>query len=186
MKIYWYGKTCFELVNNEKNQEPVFIIIDPIDKTYPKKDTTVLLLSYALEYGKKEKPFTISAQGEYEVKDIHFQAIPAEKGKLIFVIKCDHIKICHLGKLEQGELSENVLKELGRIDILMVNAGEDDKTKMIKQIEPAIIIPMDYDNIDLFLKKLGEKSIEPVDFYKVQKKDFEEVEEAKIVVLNKK
>jgi len=186
MKIYWHGKTCFELVNNEKNQEPVSIVIDPIDKTYPKKDTNVLLLSHALEYNKKEKPFVISAAGEYEVKDIFFQAIPTKEQGLIFIIKFDNVKICHLGNIQANDLEEAVLKELGRIDVLFIGAGEEDKTKIIKQLEPSIIIPMDYDNVELFLKRLAEKHIDPVDYYKIQKRNFDAMEEAEIIVLNKK
>lgn len=186
MKIYWHGKTCFEIINNEKSQEPTSIVIDPIDKNYPKKETDVLLLTHKLDYNKKEKPFIISAAGEYEVKDVYFQAIPLEQNGLIFVIRFNGIKICHLGKLEEAELSEDELRELGRIDILFIGAGDQDKTKIIKQLEPAVIIPMDYDNIDLFLKRLGEKPIESADYYKIQKKNFENAEEAEIVILNKK
>jgi hypothetical protein len=45
---------------------------------------------------------------------------------------------------------------------------------------------MDYDNVEGFLKKLGESNKESTDYYKVQKKDFDNLEEAEIIVLNKK
>ncbi|HOI60232.1 MAG TPA: MBL fold metallo-hydrolase [Candidatus Pacearchaeota archaeon] len=187
MKIYWHGKTCFEIIINEKTQEPVSVIIDPIDKTYPKKDTDILVLTHAVEYNKKEKVFTISAAGEYEIKDVYVQGIPLKEGGLIFIIKSEGIKICHLGKTDIKELSDDELGKLGLIDILLINAGEeDDKTRIIKQLEPATIIPMDYDNVEGFLKKLGESNKESTDYYKVQKKDFDNLEEAEIIVLNKK
>jgi L-ascorbate metabolism protein UlaG (beta-lactamase superfamily) len=104
MKIYWHGKTCFEIIINEKTQEPVSVIIDPIDKTYPKKDTDILVLTHAVEYNKKEKVFTISAAGEYEIKDVYVQGIPLKEGGLIFIIKSEGIKICHLGKTDIKEL----------------------------------------------------------------------------------
>ena len=187
MKIYWHGKTCFEIIINEKTQEPVSVIIDPIDKTYPKKDTDILVLTHPVDYNKKEKAFTVSAAGEYEVKDVYIQGIPLKDGGLIFIIKSEGIKICHLGKTDIKELSDEEIGQFGLIDILLINAGEeDDKTKIIKQLEPATIIPMDYENVNAFLKKLGESDKQAVDYYKVQKKDFEDLEEAEIIVLNKK
>ena len=186
MKIYWHGKTCFEIIVNEKTQEPISIIIDPVDKTYPTKDNNILLLTHAVEYNKKEKVFTISAAGEYEVNEVYIQGVPLKDGGLIFIIKAEHIKICHLGEIKANELSEEEIKELGLIDILLINGGENDKTKIIKQLEPLVIIPMDYENVDLFLKRLGENNKEPVDYYKVQKRDLEGKEEAEIIVLNKK
>ena len=97
------------------------------------------------------------------------QGVPLKDDGLIFIIKAENIKICHLGEIKANELSEEEIKELGLIDILLINGGENDKTKIIKQLEPLVIIPMDYENVDLFLKRLGENNKEPVDYYKVQK-----------------
>lgn len=185
MKIFWHGKTCFEIIINEKTQEPVSLIIDPVDENYPKKETNILLLTHEMKHS-KEKVFTVSSAGEYEVKDVYIQAIPLKLGGLIFVIKAEGIKLCHLGNIEESELLENELKELGMINILFINAGEEDKTKIIKQIEPSIIIPMDYEEVETFLKRLGESNKEGVDYYKLQQKDLEGREEAEIIVLNKK
>ena len=185
MKIFWHGKTCFEIVISDKKREPALILIDPIDKNYPKKDTDILILTHTCEYNKKEKPFTISAAGEYEVKDVFVQSIPIN-GNNIVVLKIDGIKFCHLGKLEGNKLTDKEMSEIGRVDILFIGAGEEDKTKIINQLEPAIAIPMDYENIETFLKRMGEKEIQGEDYYKVQKKNFEEFEKTEIIVLNKK
>ncbi|MDD4661804.1 MAG: MBL fold metallo-hydrolase [Candidatus Pacebacteria bacterium] len=185
MKIYWHGKTCFEIIINEKTQDPVSIIIDPVDETYPKKDTNILLLTHDIKHS-KEKVFTVSSAGEYEVKDVYIQAIPLKAGGLIYIIKGEGVKLCHLGVIQNNELSEEDLKNLGTVNVLFIEGGEDDKTKMIKQIEPSIIIPMNYENPELFLKRLGENNKDSVDYYKVQQKDLEGREEAEIIVLNKK
>ena len=186
MKIFWHGKTCFEIESNGKTREPISIIIDPIDKNYPTKDNHILLLTHPCEYNKKEKAFTISAPGEYEVREVFIQGIPAKEQKVIYLIKLNEFKICHLGTILESELSESALKEIGDVDILMLPASEDDKTKIVNQIEPAVVIPMDYDNLDLFLKRMGEKQIDPIDYYKGVKKNIEESEKTDIVILNKK
>ena len=183
MKIYWYGKTCFEIIINEKTQEPVSVVIDPIEQNFSKKDIDISILTHASEY---KKGFTITAAGEYEVKDVYIRGIPLKEGGLIFIIKAEGMKLCHLGGIDLDELTEEQLSNLGLIDVLFIGGGEDDKTRMIKQIEPAVVIPMDYDNPELFLKRVGVSEKEAVDFYKPQKKNFEELEKAEVIVLNKK
>jgi len=186
MKIYWYGKTCFEIITNEKTQDPVSIVIDPINTNFPKKDTNILVLTHPVEYNKKEKVFTISAAGEYEVKDVYVRGIPLKEGGLIFILKAEGMKICHLGGASVNELTEEQISSIGSVDVLFISGGEEDKTKMIKQIEPAIVIPMDYNDVELFLKRVGATGKEGVDYYKPQKKNFDEPEEVEVIVLNKK
>jgi len=187
MKIYWHGKTCFEIIVKERTQNPVSIIIDPKDKTYPKKENDILILTHALDYDKRRKIFNASLPGEYEVNEVYIQGIPLNKnGSLIFIIKSENIKMCHLGKNDETELSEAIIEELGLIDILFINGGEIDKTKIIKQLEPKIVIPMNFEDVSLFLKRLGEEKKEPISYYKVRKRDLEEKEKAEIIVLKKK
>jgi L-ascorbate metabolism protein UlaG (beta-lactamase superfamily) len=177
MKIFWHGKTCFEIADTNSEKEPISIIIDPIDDKFPKKDTDILLLTHPCEYNKKEKPFTINALGEYEVREVFIQGIPADES-IIFALKINGIKICHLGI--------NKEKGIGRVDILFIDGGEEDYTKIIKQLEPSIVVPMNYDSPETFLKRMGAKELQSEDVLKIQKKHFEVMEQTEIVVLNKK
>lgn len=186
MKIFWYGKTSFEIVSKEKSAEPISIIIDPISKDYPKRDNNILILTHNLDYNRKSKAFIVSKAGEYEVNEVFIQGIPLKDNSLIFIIKVNGVKMCHLGNTDIVELGEEQVKELGLIDILFIDGGEVDKTKIIKQLEPIMIIPMNYENVDLFLKRLGESNKETLDYLRVRKRDVEGKEEAEVIVLNKK
>lgn len=185
MKIFWHGKTCFEIVDTNSEKEQVAIVIDPIDNKFPKKDTDILLLSHPCEYNKKENPFIISALGEYEVKEVFIQAIESENN-LIYALKINGIKLCHLGLNMDKELNQEQLEEIGRVDILFIEGGEEDYTKIIKQLEPAIVVPMNYETPETFLKRMGSKELQAEDVLKIQKKNFENIEQTEIVVLNKK
>lgn len=186
MKIVWHGKYCFELTSTVRNQENITVLIDPVNNKFPKKDTNLLLLTHPVEYNKKEKPFTISAAGEYEVGGVFVHGIPSKDKGLIFMIGLEDIKVCHLGEIKQDELTEDQLKDLGIVDVLLIPGGDEDKTKIINQLEPGMVIPMNYSKIETFLKREGKKDIAPVDSIKIQKKDFENIEETEIVVLNEK
>jgi len=184
MKIFWHGKTCFEITDTNKDKEQVSIIIDPINNKLPKKDTDIVLLTHPCEYNKKEKAFIISALGEYEIKETSIQAIESENN-IIYVLKINGVKLCHLGLNKEKELNSEQLEEIGRVDILFIE-GEEDFTKIIKQLEPAITIPMNYDTPEIFLKRVGVSEVKGEDVLKIQKKNFESIEESEIVILNKK
>lgn len=107
---------------------------------------------------RRQKPFIVSAAGEYEVGGISVFGTPSfhdenkgvERGQnIIFSMLIDDIHICHLGDLGH-ELTAPQLEELSSVDILLVPVGGfytiDAKTavKVIMQIEPGIVIPMHY------------------------------------------
>ncbi len=150
-----------------------------------------------------KESFVIDSPGEYEVKDIFVQGVFSyhdevqgkERGaNTIYIIDAEGIRICHLGDFGEAELSDKHLKELGQVDVLMIPVGGtytvDAKkaTKIISQIEPRIVIPMHYaieglnielEELDTFLKAIGEKSAEKLDKLVLQKKDLP-VDEMKI------
>jgi len=160
----------------------------------------------------KKAPFLIYGPGEYEIKNIFIQGIASsavnalpgkdkkvkERGeKTIYIVEAEDLKICHLGDLNQKELTEDQLEKIGEIDVLMIPVGDlytlsaKEALKIMAQIEPKITVPMCYalpklkvkfDGLDKFLKSLGVKSIEPLSKLVVKKKEIS-TEEAKIAVL---
>ncbi len=72
---------------------------------------------------------------------------PAEN--IIICFEVDGIKICHLGALGHP-LSEDQLKQIGKVDILMVPVGGvstlpvADASEVCSRINPAVILPMHY------------------------------------------
>ena len=61
----------------------------------------------------------------------------------------DELTICHLGDLGTP-LKESEIEELGKVDILMVPVGDMSAlnataaARLVRQIEPSIVIPMHY------------------------------------------
>lgn len=206
MNINWYGQTCFRISAQKEKNGAVNILIDPFDNKEtglrsPKLEADILLLAT----GKKatsSPAFLIDGPGEYEVKGVYIQGIPANNrtgpiGNTIYTIEVEELKICHLGFLNQKELTSEQLEDIGDVDILMIPIGGGEAigaveaVKIMSQIEPKITIPMYYripglkiklEELSKFLKVLGLKSLESLPKLSVKKKDLSE-EEARIVVL---
>jgi len=62
-------------------------------------------------------------------------------GNSIFVVEAAGLCVAHLGNLRHL-LDKKTLRALGRIDVLFISA---DALRLIRQIGPAIVIPMQYD-----------------------------------------
>ncbi len=207
MQIAWYSQFCFEIVTTP-SKEKVKIIVDPlpveISKKFAKLEGDISLITHQyLNLGENKispnKPFLISGPGEYEIKEIFIEGIPSlQKKNTIYTIFSENLKVCHLGSLKQSELNENQLERIGEIDILMVPIGGNstlsprEAIKIIQQLEPKIVIPMDYHLSKLktrlslfqeFLKILGIKEIKPKDKLNIKKKDLSEEKEREIVIL---
>jgi L-ascorbate metabolism protein UlaG (beta-lactamase superfamily) len=93
-----------------------------------------------------------------EVKGIKFRAVPAahddkggsQRGKnTVFCFSVDGINICHAGDLGHI-LSDTQVKEIGKVDVLLIPVGgfftidAGTASKVCKQLEPKIIIPMHF------------------------------------------
>lgn len=152
----------------------------------------------------------ISGPGEYEILGISILGFPSfhddkegsVRGKnTIYVFEIDGLRIAHLGDLGHA-LSEELVEDLGDIDILMVpvggeyTIGPDEATNVVSAIEPTIVIPMHYQMpglkpetfskltpVDSFLKEVGLTS---ENLPKLIVKKEELGEDKKVVVLEKK
>lgn len=220
MQIIWHGQSCFQIITSKGKNNQVAIVIDPfsdeIGLKLPKLEANILLTTHGhydhnnvkgvLRLHPSTTPFIISGPGEYEIKGIFIQGIPAfhdeKKGKergenTVYTIEAEDLKLCHLGDLGQKELTGEQLEKIGEIDILMIPVGgiytisAKEAIKVMSQIEPKITIPMHYsipklriklEGVDKFLKILGIRKIEPLNKLSIKKKDISP-EEAKIIVL---
>ena len=114
--------------------------------------------------------FVIDGPGEYEVKEIFIKGFMDKT----FLITFEGLKLCFLGSGEKQD-------EIEDIDILFVPV---DSYKRAVALEPAIMIPINYDKTSLaqFLKEGGEKDVQQIEKFVVKKKDLEG-KEGEIVVL---
>lgn len=107
----------------------------------------------------KGKTSTDWARIDETVKDVKVRSVPtyhddeegARRGKnAVFVVEADGLKFCHLGDLGH-ELTEEQVKAIGPVDVLMVPVGgiytlNGEKAKaVVKQLQPRLfVIPMHY------------------------------------------
>lgn len=215
MHIQWYGHACFRFAASNRDTA---LVTDPFSPSIgwrlPKLQADVVTISTDqechnfLDAIKKEEDhssFIITGPGEYEAKGIYVYGIPLikkskeSKTKLatLYSFSIDDIFIGHMSGLDRA-LTEHELDQLGRIDILLLPVGDKDclnaKTavEVISQIEPRIVIPMQYSlpglkldqtPLDAFLKEYGVKEVEKIDKLKIMKKDLP-ADETKIFALN--
>lgn len=204
MIINWYGQACFKIIAQKSKNGSVSILTGLFEKEIglrpPKNDCDILITTKS---GAKNESsgsaFLIDGPGEYDTKGVSvygFRSLDKEAG-FFYTIEAEDIKICYLGSVGPKGLSEEQIEEIGDVDILMIPVGGGDsldaKTaiKIMSEIEPKITIPMNYkipglkaklDELSVFLKSLGIKSLAPMPKLSVRKKDMES-DEAKIIVL---
>lgn len=158
-KITYAGQSCFQIeVSNSRDHE-AYVVINPLKE----ERADILLLASKDNKIKttKGESFIINGPGEYEIKQVFIQGIPTSKD-IIYILEAEDIRFCHLGNLEQKELTDEQVDKIGAIDVLMISVV-DEAPKIIGQIEPKIVIPMDYENVSKFLKTMGKPSIVAVD-----------------------
>lgn len=191
MEIRWCGHSYFFIkTQRENSREETKIVIDPFSEEIGIKpcevEADVLLITHQ-HYDHNNKKvvkgdyFLIEGPGEYEVKEVYIKGILSyhnakKEPNTIYLLESEGIKICHLGDLGQNELAPWQIDEMPDVDILMIPVGgvytisAKDALKIVNQIEPKIVIPMHYalpklkiklDNVEKFLKVMGEESLKP-------------------------
>lgn len=150
--------------------------------------------------------------GEYEIggvsiigyRSFHDGKNGEERGKnTIYVIEVEGLRIAHLGDLGHP-LSDDLVGEMGSIDILMVPVGgiytitPKEAVDVCSKIDPYFIIPMHYKDEGINEKEFG--SLEPKETFlrdmgltveilpklTLKKEDIVENQSTKVVVLERK
>lgn len=201
MTIQWYGQSCFK-INSPGGH--LTVVTDPFDKsiglTPPRISADIVTVSHDHFDHNNIKtvsgdPFVINMPGEYEVKGVKIIGVNSfhdnEQGKergsnTIYLIEMDDLTVCHLGDFGEETLSPNQLEALNTVNILIIPVGgvytidASKAGKIIKQVEPNIVIPMHYkikglkvdlDGVDKFTKEMGMEKTTPVNKFTVKKKD---------------
>ena len=204
MNIFWKGQSCFYIIISRGREEQVGILVEPFDEKAGLRlsPTRVDILINSGHY-KKNKAITgdyflIEGAGEYEKKDVFVKGIfNKEEKNIIYTIEAEGINICHLGSVKRKELNAFQIEEIGNVDILMIPVGGGDTinglqaTNIIKQIEPKIVIPMQFDlpglknkldSVGDFLKAVGKDVSEPLDKLSIKQKNLPE-QELQVLVL---
>ena len=201
MIIQWFGYSYFRIDSKNK-----IIAIDPYSEvstksTPPKFKSDILLIPSQQEDHDNKKvvmknPLILEGAGEIETGGVFIQGI-AQKPNTIYLIKSENMVICDLGNLEKKSLKEETLEKIANVDILLIPIGGngtlnyEEAISLINQIEPKIIIPMNYalpglkiklDPLDKFLKDIS-KTPEILDKLVIRKNSLPV--ETKLIILNK-
>lgn len=179
MDIAFLGKTGFKVAARD-----LTVAIDAM--TSLKAD---LHLYSSKQEGDKLEALLFDGPGEYEVKGAMIDGVKLDGNNTAFSLLVDDIRLAHLGNLTQDSLTDGQLQAIGAVDVLMVplNGRKAEVTsKLISQLEPRIIIPMDYDETSLkgFISETGSTG-DKLDRLKINHKDLTE-DAQKVVVLQSK
>lgn len=123
------------------------------------------------------KPDTLvfDGPGEYEVKGSMIHGIStSQSDETIYVVSIDDIKIAYLPEVTKL-FGDDELDLIGSIDVLLIAINDlkaTELSKVVSQIEPRVVIPMNYNSeqLKLFESEVGTVP-SPIDKYKISKKD---------------
>ncbi len=159
MDIQFYGANCIALTTKGGR----IVIDDNLIQLGGKsvvRAGDIALFTGAHTMPKAETKLEIDHAGEYEVSDFSIYGIPArshmdEPGKqtaTMYKIISKDLKIFTPGHI-YPELSDTQLENIGRVDVMLIPVGGNGYTldpvgalKILKQIEPKIVIPTHYDD----------------------------------------
>ena len=199
MEIEFLGLSCFLIKSTGEEGREIKVLIDPFFEESKEKphllEADILILSQDKATSQvKGTPFLIKGPGEYEIGGIFVQGIGVGES-IIYLIEGEGITLCHLNSLAKGDVGSDLLERAGSVDILMVpvggNLGPERAGEIISQIEPKIVLPMDYKIAGLkkkkgqlgdFLKAFGVE--EPETLKKLKIKGGRLSEETKVIILS--
>jgi L-ascorbate metabolism protein UlaG (beta-lactamase superfamily) len=174
-EIRWYGHNCFRVRAREAT-----VIFDPVGKqtgyAMAKQTADIVLISHdhpghSNLTAVKPEFKTITGPGEYEIHDVFVTGIrtyhDANKGEssgknTAYLLDAEGITFCHLGDIGHA-LTNEQLEAVNGCDVLMIPVGggtvitTEQAVEMIGQIEPKIVIPMQY------ATEIGDKSLGGLD-----------------------
>jgi L-ascorbate metabolism protein UlaG (beta-lactamase superfamily) len=161
MKIKWLGQASF-LIETKQT-----LVTDPFNPLVGKLPSDlkaeVVTVSHAhmdhnYTKGVGGNPQIINQTGSFAVDDFKINGVTTfhdnEGGKkrgvnIVYTIEAEGLSLCHLGDLGHI-LTEDQLKEIGRVDVLMIpvggffTIGAAKAAQVVVQLKPKIVLPMHY------------------------------------------
>jgi L-ascorbate metabolism protein UlaG (beta-lactamase superfamily) len=206
VELSYFGANCLRIIT--KNAQ--LVVDDNLQKLGLKtitKPTDISLKTFK-DVPNHESSIKVDMPGEYETAGVIIHGIAArahmdEEGKksaTIYTLEADGTRVAILGHIYPG-LSEDQLEDIGMVDIVVFPIGDSGYTldavgalKIIKQIEPKVVIPthyadkgIDYEvpqaELNDALKNLGMEVSETLDKYKYKSAELSDT--TKLIVLNR-
>ena len=160
MDLQFYGANCLSVTYKGARIVIDDNLVDLGAKSVTKSDDVALFTG---THGPVNARLTFDGPGEYEVSDISVIGIPVrahidEAGPMnatMFKLIAGDQSVLVTGHI-YPELSEKQLEAIGTVDVMVVPVGGNGYTvdpvgalKLIKEIEPKIVIPAHYDDKSL-------------------------------------
>lgn len=206
MELSYFGANCLR-ITTKKAQVVVDDNLQKLGLKTVTKPTDISLKTFK-EVPDHQARIKVDMPGEYETAGVIIHGVAArahmdEEGKnnaTIHTLEADGARVAILGHI-YPELSEDQLEQIGMVDIVVVPVGNSGYTldavgalKLIKQIEPKVVIPTHYADKDIkyempqveladALKNLGMEVSETLDKYKY--KPTELSDSMRLIVLNR-
>lgn len=207
MHLSWFGLSAFRL--ETKN---AVLVLDPYGPTVAprplraKADIVTVSKQGSPTHGHVEgilgTPFVIDHPGEFEVKSVFIQGLPAESGTgngaaesesacpTVFTFDSDDLKLAHIGDLRSVP-SDEVLENIDGVDVLFLPVGGGDTLdpeaamRVVNAIEPRVVVPMHFRQdgwkstekllpVSAFLREIGASKVDPVERFSFKKRDLSE------------
>jgi L-ascorbate metabolism protein UlaG (beta-lactamase superfamily) len=151
----------------------VRVLIDPLeyeqgrhwfDRRFPPIEVDVVAVTHDhFDHNAVEDlpgtPTVLRGPGQFRLDDINVQGVrdlhSSESGRrgmvnTMFVVESDGVRYCHIGD-NRHDIPENVLSQLGNVDVLMVTVDDschlltfDQVTQLVSQLSPRVVVPMHY------------------------------------------
>jgi L-ascorbate metabolism protein UlaG (beta-lactamase superfamily) len=162
MDIQFYGANCIALTTKQARVLIDDNLVDLGGKSAARAGDIAL---YTAAHAKpaQEAKIIIDQPGEYEVSGVSIYGIPARahideangKSATMYKLLAEDLKILVTGHV-YPELTDKQLEQIGMIDVMIVPVGGNGYTldgigalKLIKKVEPKLVIPTHYDSAKL-------------------------------------
>lgn len=208
MEIQFFGANCIR-ITTKKSSVVVDDDMESLGKKGIAKPEDILVSTDVKKVsGLKGAKLFINQAGEYEVSDVLIQGVPARSfndevdkfSSTIYKISHEDLNLVIVGHVHP-ELSDAQLEEIGQADILLIPVGNSDFTlsgtdalKLIKKIEPSIVIPTYYETpgikypekvqtLDEALKELAMEPSETIPKLKIKSSEISNEDTTRLIVL---
>ena len=161
----------------ENNQLTLTINKAQIALNHPDPKAQVILSSTPADYSKSYKGLVLDSPGEYEVNSIMIDGIYLDPGHSAYTLENSFIHCLWLADYDQTP-SEKQFDQLDQVNVLVIsldNTNFDDIDKLIKMVEPIIVVAYgnDSDKKATFKKEVSQSETLDKNKLKISKKDLE-------------
>lgn len=185
MVLNFLGDNCFRVQSGE-----VSLLTNPVNNRLKADVVLRTIVSTAVVPPTDEIVFP----GEYEAKGIEVQGWEAcdestEKFvKTIYVVRWEEMRFVFMGHLSKP-ITGDLLEEMSEADVLFLPLGEhyldaSDAARLVKQLEPKIVVPSYTKKPGEFVKLMGEQ-VEPQEKFVFRQKDIADAK-GRIILLEPK